>query len=207
MDVTPPQGTGDDDRTTKSSTRESSNNTTIIIAIVVVLVVVSIIVGAVIVLLVIVCLKTRKRKQDSDKIHKLQSVVLETKEDEEKEVESYMTNLYDVIDKPPQNGMKTAVIGDTTMDAIYSNPNEAITDDTYDRLRDTQKNTIPSQKMKPEMMENEAYSINKRVEIKENEAYSVNKRLGGPEMEQNEAYGVAESRGYFIIILLWEDFT
>ena len=111
--------------------------------------VVSIIVGIVIVLLVIVCLKTRKRKHDSDKVHKLQSVVLETKEDEEKEAESYMDNQYDVIsDKQPRNGVKTAANGDTTMDAVYSNPDEVITDDSYSHLhRESQKKTVPSQKM------------------------------------------------------------
>ena len=115
-------------------------------AIVVVLVFVSIVVGTVIVLLLIMCLKTRKRKHESEKVHKLQSVVLETKEDE-KEAESHMDNQYDIIDKPPQNGVKIAANSGTTMDALYSTPDEAITDDSYSHLRDNQKKIVPPERM------------------------------------------------------------
>ena len=48
-------------------------------------------------------------------------------------------------------------------------------------------------------MENEAYSVNERVgttlEMEENAVYSVDERVGGLELKQNEAYGVAKSRG------------
>ena len=71
--------------------------------------------------------------------------MLETKEDE-KEAESYMDNQYDIIDKPPQNGVKTAA-NSTTMDIFYSNSDEAIMDDSYSHLRDNQKKTVPPERM------------------------------------------------------------
>ena len=157
--TTSTQAASDDNSTVKLE--PSSDTVTIIIAIVVVVLVISIIVGAII--FVLLCLKTRKRKHDSDKVHKLQSVVLETKEDEEKEAESYMGNEYDVIsDKQPRNGVKTAANGDTTMDAVYSNPDEAITDDSYSHLhRGSQKKTIPSQKNLMVATDNEYSKLNR----------------------------------------------
>ena len=113
-----------------------TDTSTIIIPIIVVIVLVLIVVVAVIIILVLF-IRLRKHKQ-KHKVQQLQNVVLETKE-EEKEAESYMDNQYDVIDKPPQNGVKTAPNNVAVMDALYSNPDEAITDDTYSRLRDSQK--------------------------------------------------------------------
>ena len=95
------------------------------------------IVIVVVIIILVLFIRLRKHKQ-KHKVQQLQSVVLETKE-EEKEAESYMDNQYDVIDKPPQNGVKTAPNNVAVMDALYSNPDEAITDDTYSRLRDSQK--------------------------------------------------------------------
>ena len=131
--VSTPSGTNGD-RTTNSPSAD------VVVAVVVVLLLVSAIVAVIVItLVVIMCLKTRKRKYDSDKVQRLQNVVLETKENE-KEAESYMDDQYAVVDAPPRNGVKMTAI----TDALYSNPDEAIDDGSYSRLRDGQnKNIMP----------------------------------------------------------------
>ena len=115
----------------------SPDNTTVIVAIVTVLVLVAIIVVVVIAFLVVVIM-CRKRRHESDRVHKLQSMVLETKE-----AESHMDYQYEIIDK---NGVKAAASGATTVGALCSNPDKAITDDGYSHLRDSQKKKVPLRK-------------------------------------------------------------
>ena len=129
-----------------NTTRPSESNTTLTLIVAIVVVLVLIIVVIVVALLVIVCLKTHKQRHISSKVHQLQNVntVLDPKiREDEKIEESYMDSQYEVIDKPPQNGANSA----TVMDALYSNPDEAITNETYSHLRDTQKENVTPQKI------------------------------------------------------------
>ena len=116
----------------------SPDNMAVIVAIVTVLVLVAIIVVTLLVIVIMCC----KRRHESDRVHKLQSMVLETKEDE-KEAESHMDYQYEIVDK---NGVKTAASGATTVGALCSNPDKAITDDGYSHLRDSQKKKVPLRK-------------------------------------------------------------
>ena len=123
--------------------RQLNAVSTVVVPVIVSIIVVTVVVIALLVIIICLCLKTRKQRYDSSKAHQLQSVnaVLnqKTREDEE----SYMDCQYDVIDKPPQNGTKSA----TVMETLYSNPNEAITDESYSHLQDTQKETAAPQKI------------------------------------------------------------
>ena len=102
-----------------------------------VVVLVLIVVLAVVIIVLVVVMRLRKYKQISE-VHKLQNVVLETKE--EKEAESYMDDRYDdIINK---NGVKAGANSAAVMDTPYSNPDEATTDEGYNHLRDSQKKSI-----------------------------------------------------------------
>ena len=127
------------------------------IVIVLVLLVVIIVVAVVVSLY----LKTHKRRHESghDRIHQLQNMVpdLETSEDE-REAKSHMDSEYDIIDKPPQNGAKTAANSATAVAALYSNPDEAFADENYSHLRQSQ---MPPQKMASDSNGDEYSNLNR----------------------------------------------
>ena len=104
-----------------------------------VVVLVLIVVLAVVIIVLVVVMRLRKYKQKSE-VHKLQNVVLETKE-EEKEVESCMDDGYDVV------RVKTGANSAAVMDNLYSNPDEATTDESYSHLQDSQKKLVALPKM------------------------------------------------------------
>ena len=111
----------------------------IIIATVIAVLVLIMALAAVIVLIVVIHL--RKYKQNGE-IQEFQNV--ETKE-EDKEAESYVDDWYDdIINK---NGVKTGANSAPVMDALYSNPDEATTDESYSHLQDSQKEKITPQNM------------------------------------------------------------
>ena len=132
------QGNGGTPTKTPSTNNQRGPPTAIIIATVVV-VLVLIMVLAVVTIVLVVVMRLRNYKQKSE-VHELQNVVLETKE-EEKETESYMDDGYDVV------GVKTSANSAAVMDTLYSNPSEAITDETYSHLQDSQKQKVTPQNM------------------------------------------------------------
>ena len=124
---------------TSSTDNQRGPPNDIIIATVVVVLVLIVVLAVVIIVLVVV-MHLRKYKQKSEVHKQLQNVVLETKE-EEKEVESYMDNGYDIV------GVKTGANSAAVVDTLYSNPDEAITDETYSQLRDSRKQKVTPQNM------------------------------------------------------------
>ena len=166
------QGNGGTPTETPSTNNQHGPSTAIIIATVVVVLVLIVVLAVVIIVLVVV-IRLRKYKQKSE-VHELQNVVLETKE-EEKETESYMDDGYDVV------GVKISADSAAVMDTLYSNPGEAITDETYSHLQDSQK-----QKVTPPSMATIGCEYS---QLNYNQNDSVFQK-NGPSTQQQEPTGV-----------------
>ena len=102
---------------------------------IVAVVVVLIIVIAIIVFVMFLCVRNRKWKYETDKVHQLQSVVMENKEDE-KEDETHVCMLDNHFSSMLQNGVRFASGGAAfTSDSDKARQNDNI----YISLREEEK--------------------------------------------------------------------
>ena len=126
--------------TSPSSTSDSA--VVIVVVIVVVLLLLLVLVAAMVIVVIFLCFRVHRRKEESSKVQRLQSVVLESKDEEEKEAETFIDGLnnYECVDKPPQNGFQVADNA-AIIDVLYSEPDD-VRNDTYSHLRDGEKNQL-----------------------------------------------------------------
>ena len=122
-------------KTTNDSGGSQGNPTPVGPIVAVVLVILLLLIAVLVVLVLFICVRSRKRKYETDKVHQLQSVVMESKEDE-KENETHIYMLDNHSNNPSQNGVRLASGGA----AVNSDPDKARqNDNTYSSLREEEK--------------------------------------------------------------------